>query len=85
MRKAFRVAGTVLSVAAITPFLDGIVTARLLPGARGVRFVDGFAPFFKEPADSALRRNYIEGDVHFTAAGNRLIYETVRQTVDGRW
>ena len=53
--------------------------------ARGVRFVDGFAPFFKEPAQETLRRYYIEGDVHFTPAGNRLIYETVCQAVDGNW
>ena len=32
MRKAFRIVGTVLSVAAITLFLDAIVTATLLPG-----------------------------------------------------
>lgn len=53
--------------------------------ARGVRFVDGFAPFFKESAAATLRRYYFEGDVHFTPAGNRLIYETVRQAVDGNW
>jgi hypothetical protein len=53
--------------------------------ARGVRFVDGFAPFFTEPAQETLRRYYIEGDVHFTPAGNRLIYDTVRQAVDGNW
>jgi hypothetical protein len=52
---------------------------------RGVRFIDGFAPFFKEPAETALHENYIEGDVHFTEAGNRLIYETVRQSVGGDW
>jgi dethiobiotin synthetase len=59
--------------------------ARFALAARGVRFVDGFAPFFKEPAKETLRRYYIEGDVHFTAAGNRLIYETVRRAVDGNW
>ncbi len=53
--------------------------------ARGVRFVDGFAPFFEKPAQETLRRNYIEGDVHFTPAGNRLVYETVRRAVDGDW
>jgi hypothetical protein len=53
--------------------------------ARGVRFVDGFAPFFKEPAKATLHKNYIEGDVHFTPAGNRLVYETVRQAVGGNW
>jgi hypothetical protein len=51
----------------------------------GVRFIDGFAPFFKEPAQATLLKNYIEGDVHFTPAGNRLIYETVRQAVGGNW
>ena len=50
-----------------------------------MRFVDGFAPFFKQPAEPTLQKNYIQGDVHFTPAGNRLIYETVRQAVDGNW
>jgi hypothetical protein len=53
--------------------------------ARGVRFVDAFAPFFNEPAGAVLRRYYIEGDVHFTPTGNQLIYETVRQAVDRDW
>jgi hypothetical protein len=52
---------------------------------RGVRFVDGFAPFFKDPGESVLHKYYIEGDVHFTEAGNRLIYETVKQAVGGDW
>ena len=52
---------------------------------RGVRFIDAFAPFFKEPAETALHRNYIEGDVHFSEAGNRLLYETVKQAVGGDW
>jgi hypothetical protein len=52
---------------------------------RDVRFVDGFAPFFKDPGEAVLKRYYIEGDVHFTEAGNRLIYETVRQAVGGNW
>ena len=52
---------------------------------RGVRFIDGFAPFFKDPAETALHKNYIKGDVHFTEAGNRLIYETARQEVGGDW
>ena len=30
--------------------------------ARNVRFIDGFAPFFREPADTALRKYYIAGD-----------------------
>jgi hypothetical protein len=52
---------------------------------RGVRFIDGFAPFFEEPAQSTLRKYFIEGDVHFTEAGNRLIYRTVQQSVDNDW
>jgi hypothetical protein len=51
--------------------------------AHGVRFIDGFAPFFDEPADAALRRYYIAGDVHFTEQGNRLLYDTVRNAVGG--
>jgi GDSL-like Lipase/Acylhydrolase family len=50
-----------------------------------VRFVDGFAPFFREPAESTLHKYYIAGDVHFTEQGNRLVYETVKQAVGGNW
>jgi len=50
--------------------------------ARGVRFIDGFAPFFGEPADTVLGKYYIPGDVHFTELGNRLLYEEVRRAMD---
>ncbi len=52
---------------------------------RGVRFIDGFAPFFREPADEALRRYYFAGDVHFTEQGNRLLYQAVKDAVGGDW
>ena len=52
---------------------------------RGVRFIDGFAPFFNDPSQSVLHKYYIEGDVHFTEAGNRLIYETAKQAMGGDW
>ncbi len=51
----------------------------------GVRFVDGFAPFFRESAETVMRKYYIAGDVHFTEAGNRLLYEEVRQGIDADW
>ena len=50
-----------------------------------VRFVDGFAPFFRDPAETALEKYYIAGDVHFTEAGNRLMFETVKNAVGGDW
>jgi hypothetical protein len=50
-----------------------------------VRFIDGFAPFFRKPADDVMRKYYIKGDVHFTAEGNRLIYEEVRKAIDADW
>jgi hypothetical protein len=40
---------------------------------RGVRFIDGFAPFFREPADEVVRKYFIRGDTHFSAAGHRLL------------
>jgi hypothetical protein len=46
--------------------------------SRGVRFIDGFAPFFGEPADAAVARYFIRGDVHFSEAGNRLLFDAVR-------
>jgi hypothetical protein len=51
----------------------------------GVRFIDCFAPFFREPADTVMRKYYIAGDVHFTELGNRLIYEEVRKAIDADW
>lgn len=53
--------------------------------ARGVRFVDGFAPFFREPADVVIGKYFIAGDVHFTEAGNRLLYDEVRTATGGTW
>ena len=53
--------------------------------ARGVRFIDGFAPFFREPADTAMRKYFIAGDVHFTELGNRLLYEAVKSALGNNW
>jgi hypothetical protein len=51
---------------------------------RGVRFIDGFAPFFREPADVAVPKYFIRGDSHFNAAGHRLLFEQVRERT-GEW
>jgi hypothetical protein len=51
----------------------------------GVRFVDGFAPFFREPAETVMNKYFIGGDVHFTDAGNRLVYEEVRKAISADW
>lgn len=48
---------------------------------RGVRFVDGFAPFFDEPPDVAVGKYFIRGDAHFTAQGHRLLFEELRRTI----
>jgi len=53
---------------------------RLWAASRGVRFVDGFAPFFREPADTTIAKYFIRGDVHFSELGNRLLFEEVRKT-----
>lgn len=50
--------------------------------SRHVRFIDGFAPFFREPAEIALHKYFIAGDVHFTALGHRLLYDEVRRAID---
>lgn len=52
---------------------------------RNVRFIDGFAPFFRESAEATITRYFIAGDVHFTEAGNRLLYDTVRTAVGSDW
>ena len=46
--------------------------------SRGVRFVDGFAPFFREPAAVAVSKYFIQGDAHFTPQGHRLLFEELR-------
>lgn len=44
--------------------------------ARGVRFIDLFAPFFAgTEGTERVRRYYIPYDVHFNAAGHRLVAE----------
>jgi hypothetical protein len=52
---------------------------------RDVRFIAGFAPSLREPVDEVLRKYFIQGDVHFTGAGNRLLYEEVRKATGGEW
>ncbi|MBN9087656.1 MAG: SGNH/GDSL hydrolase family protein [Reyranella sp.] len=47
----------------------------------GVRFIDGFAPFFAPPKAAALHDLYLTGDVHFSAAGHRLMARTVADAV----
>jgi hypothetical protein len=37
--------------------------------SRNVRFIDGFAPFFREPAEAALRKYFIAGDSHLIELG----------------
>lgn len=73
----------------VYPWLDTVVEGdrdsiqvrhwRDWAAARDVRFIDGFAPFFSEPAEAVLRKYYIAGDVHFTELGNRLLYEEVKR------
>jgi hypothetical protein len=48
--------------------------------ARGIRFIDGFAPFLRDPADVAVGKYYIRGDTHFNAAGHRLLFEQLRRS-----
>ena len=48
---------------------------------RHVRFIDGFAPFFREPANVALRKYFIAGDVHFSELGHRLLFEELRTEI----
>ena len=48
-----------------------------------VRFINGFEPFFHEPADVVLNKYFIPGDVHYNQAGHRLLFDTVSQAVWG--
>ena len=47
----------------------------------GVRFIDGFAPFFARPKELALHDLYLTGDVHFSAEGHRLMARIVADAV----
>lgn len=49
--------------------------------ARHVRFIDGFAPFFREPAETALQKYFIHGDVHFSTPGHRLLHDEVKRAI----
>ena len=49
--------------------------------SRGACFIDGFAPFFRELADTAVAKYFIRGDVHFRDLGNRLLFDEVRSAV----
>jgi hypothetical protein len=49
--------------------------------SRHVRFIDGFSPFFQEPADVALRKYFIHGDVHFSELGHRLLFDQVKRSI----
>lgn len=52
---------------------------------RGVRFVDGYAPFFRDDAYESVRKHFILGDVHFSEGGHRAIFEEVKKAVGGDW
>lgn len=47
---------------------------------RGVRFLDGFGPFFREPPDAAVGKDFIPGDTHFSAEGHRLLFEKLKRS-----
>jgi len=51
----------------------------------GVRFIDAFPAFFAEPPAATLEKYFIAGDVHFTDAGNRLLFEEVKRATAGQW
>lgn len=68
------------NVAAGNPDNIQVTHWRQWAAARGVRFVDGFAPFFRAPADVTVGRYYIRGDTHFNAAGHQLLFEELRRS-----
>ncbi len=51
--------------------------------SRDVRFIDGFGRFFDEPANVAIRKYFIHGDIHFSEFGHRLLFEEVRRSIGG--
>lgn len=70
MKSVLRFIGQALAVGTITLALDFILTAAPFPGlkkswAEAARpdVYDGFAPFFCDPANVAIARHFIAGDV----------------------
>jgi hypothetical protein len=56
---------------------------RAWAASRHVRFIDGFAPFFREPAEVAILKYFIPGDIHFSARGHRLLFDEVKRAIGG--
>jgi hypothetical protein len=52
---------------------------RAWAAARNIRFIDGFASFFREPARTAVHKYFIAGDMHFSELGNRLLFDEVKR------
>jgi hypothetical protein len=52
---------------------------RAWAASRNVCFIDGFAPFFRDPAAVTLNKYFIAGDVHFTALGHHLLFDEVKR------
>jgi hypothetical protein len=50
---------------------------RKWPAIHAFRFVNPYPPFFALPPDLAVQRHFLAGDIHFSAAGNRLLFDTV--------
>jgi hypothetical protein len=77
----------------VYPWPDSIVSGdrnsiqvthwRAWAASRNVRFIDGFAPFFGEPAEEAVRKYFIRGDMHFSELGHRLLFDEVRSAAGG--
>ncbi len=82
MKKVLRMLGQALVIVAMTLAVEFTLLAthwQAWAASRNVRFIDGFAPFFREPADQALHKYFIAGDVHFTELGHRLLFDEVRR------
>lgn len=50
----------------------------------GARFIDYFPRFMEYPADETLRAFFIPGDVHWNAAGHRLVADGFMESFDQR-
>lgn len=70
------------SVAAGDPNNIQVTYWRDWAASRHVRFIDGFTDFLREPADVAIRKYFIRGDIHFSAQGHRVLYEEVKRAIE---
>jgi hypothetical protein len=87
MKKVLRMLGHALVIVVLTLAVDFTLLATMFSGMKrswadaATVYTEAYisTPFFREPAETALRKYFIAGDVHFTELGHRLLFDEVRR------